>query len=657
MKLRWLVSIVLFLRAGLVLAQEIILPYNEPKSGIIYNQVLPDSLRALDRYRQAGQAAAGERVATYLLSRYPGRVAYNGAGVTLIYYPNYPQNAYTHRANLRSMQGNFRGAEADLTQAIAYTNRQADATRRADTDFYNYNGAEVSLLREAHYARALLRLDQLRNPAGACADMATSYQHDTVRAGNAHWRGCPLPSARLPLGWGIQWVKPIGYDSLTRAQRYLTTGQTARAAHLLAQLRGGRVGPYCAVPVSAFAPANHPEKNLALLESYLLRKQGNLRRATEIVDSLADDAPGITLFRYERGILRIDYEKNRTKGCDDLRWVYDHDSSRTGRAHPRWRGCPLPRYKVPIGPVETSAYERAFRDSLNLANQLLNKNAPAPALRLLNQLLTTAVAGRYAPASPPRAGASPQAALPSPDLQRLAHNTRARAYLDLARYSQAEAELDTLIRNFDTAQSDFYCRRGELRADFLNNQTGACEDLTRCRDRQQRPNGTPTWRKCDLAPYKPAYPAHQSLISEALEAAYLSDFHPVWQVGLFRQGALTGVQASRLFTNDEEWSETLYGPSVGLDISGNSENFVLAPKLSYEAMFAVVGGRLDLSYNLNQNITGDLRLTPQIGLGVFGLLNLYYGYGFHVAGTRLDALGNHRLSLYINFLHIGKFGG
>jgi hypothetical protein len=130
--------------------------------------------------------------------------------------------------------------------------------------------------------------------------------------------------------------------------------------------------------------------------------------------------------------------------------------------------------------------------------------------------------------------------------------------------------------------------------------------------------------------------------------------YPVWQAGFVRQGRVTGGQIGRLLNANKTVDETLYGPAVGLELAGNATDFVLAPKLSYEAVLVLVGGRLEVAYYLNQPLRGDLRLTPQIGFCPGGVLNLYYGYAIPVAGTRIEALGRHRVSLYINLLSIGK---
>lgn len=92
-----------------------------------------------------------------------------------------------------------------------------------------------------------------------------------------------------------------------------------------------------------------------------------------------------------------------------------------------------------------------------------------------------------------------------------------------------------------------------------------------------------------------------------------------------------------------------FGPGVGIEYL--PKRGVLAPKFWYEVEFIYVTGRLDVGYYRYQAST-DLRLTPQIGLSLFGWLNAYYGYQVPLTHQELYFLARHRFAFTFNALRV-----
>jgi tetratricopeptide (TPR) repeat protein len=617
---RFLLLVLLMLLTGwvrLTYAQDVRLAYNSPEYQTA-DAVVRDSLAALHRYAQAGQPVAVERIATFLLTRYPGRISFyignsSSQPSRYLHLLAYPQQAYARRAEVRRQRGDRRGATADFALALRYGELAYRGNERTPNEYHFYQNPAVAFLRATYYARALFRLEDLHDPAGGCQDMGFAYQLDTVRAASPRWRGCVLPAARVSLDYNAPFLSRLALDSVAAAQRLLNQHRLVRAEQFIAQLEAGRVGEYARVPP--------PVNQLRYLRSQLARQHHDYRRAVAYLDTLLpDNYGGDPRHRYERGLLRLDHLNDRAGGCEDLRWVYDHDTASTGPTDPRWRGCPLPARKVPVGNTETAAHRAAFLDSVARATALCRAGRGDIGLPIFNRLLAVGAAGTYAPEvqyfhitgqlmhSTPRLAYS--------DLNALVRDARARAYEALRDYPGAVADLDTLIQYFDNTSrqnADWHCRRGVLLADFLHNQTQACADLAECRRRGGTPPGNKPWRGCDIPELTAGYRLGHTQPLHAL----FGDLRTVTpRVGYFAQGRAHGLEAGL------QWSEKgegyiNYGPSIGLEVatqpSAAGRNLLLAPKLSYEAELLLAGIRLDLAYYVgtaNGRTVGDLRLTP-----------------------------------------------
>ncbi|MEX2595358.1 MAG: hypothetical protein WEC59_00400 [Salibacteraceae bacterium] len=94
-----------------------------------------------------------------------------------------------------------------------------------------------------------------------------------------------------------------------------------------------------------------------------------------------------------------------------------------------------------------------------------------------------------------------------------------------------------------------------------------------------------------------------------------------------------------------------YGPKLSLEFNFNPNNFILAPKVSYEYHLVLIGARISIIdfINFSQH---DFRLTPEAGISLNGGMNLFYGYNIPITDNTLDYITNHRLSLTININNV-----
>lgn len=202
------------------------------------------------------------------------------------------------------------------------------------------------------------------------------------------------------------------------------------------------------------------------------------------------------------------------------------------------------------------------------------------------------------------------------------------------------------------------CERGLIRMRYLHDRGGR-RDLRQCA-RAHTPPLTPqvlaeVLDSTHLTPkqYSRPYRRRQALnrvfpIREQIEARRL-------QAGVFGQvgessrhtsgGAFVGLHPT--LPRGRSTSLSFGLPGAGLELLARP--LVVAPKVWLEASFVLVGLRADLTYYRYHN-QNDLRLTPQVGLTLAGLVNLFYGQNIPLTPERLDQLGRHRITLFVNFM-------
>ena len=121
----------------------------------------------------------------------------------------------------------------------------------------------------------------------------------------------------------------------------------------------------------------------------------------------------------------------------------------------------------------------------------------------------------------------------------------------------------------------------------------------------------------------------------------------------------TGISYQRTFTGEINlmyrgiedsgmagWAT--YGPRLGVEFNFNRDNFIFAPKIGYEVNLIIFATRLSL-INYLSNGKSDIRLLPEIGITLFGWVDLTYGYSLSFSENSINSLANNRITLSINF--------
>ena len=91
----------------------------------------------------------------------------------------------------------------------------------------------------------------------------------------------------------------------------------------------------------------------------------------------------------------------------------------------------------------------------------------------------------------------------------------------------------------------------------------------------------------------------------------------------------------------------IWGPRIGIESNFSAGHFLYAPKTGYEVavtFFALRGSMIGFVDNGNV----DLRLLPEIGLSLFGTLNVMYGHQFPLLHFRAYEITRNRITLTLN---------
>ncbi len=91
-----------------------------------------------------------------------------------------------------------------------------------------------------------------------------------------------------------------------------------------------------------------------------------------------------------------------------------------------------------------------------------------------------------------------------------------------------------------------------------------------------------------------------------------------------------------------------WGPRVGFETNFSKTDFIYAPKIGYEVNLILFALRASVISYFDNGKT-DLRLLPEIGITLFGLIDLTYGYNIPLLNYESSKIGRNRITLSINF--------
>jgi hypothetical protein len=93
---------------------------------------------------------------------------------------------------------------------------------------------------------------------------------------------------------------------------------------------------------------------------------------------------------------------------------------------------------------------------------------------------------------------------------------------------------------------------------------------------------------------------------------------------------------------------SLAGYRFGSEFMFDNEKFIMGPKVSAELDVLIIGGRINI-IDYTDFTYHDVKLTPEIGFTVDGAVDLFYGYNITLTNSEIKKVGEHRISLIINF--------
>ena len=89
------------------------------------------------------------------------------------------------------------------------------------------------------------------------------------------------------------------------------------------------------------------------------------------------------------------------------------------------------------------------------------------------------------------------------------------------------------------------------------------------------------------------------------------------------------------------------GFRIAIESNLSTDHYTIAPKIGYEYTPELLSFRLS-AVNYFQDNNSEFRILPEIGLSLFTLINLNYGYGISFNDQNLHNVGKHRISITIN---------
>ena len=129
------------------------------------------------------------------------------------------------------------------------------------------------------------------------------------------------------------------------------------------------------------------------------------------------------------------------------------------------------------------------------------------------------------------------------------------------------------------------------------------------------------------------------------------DYHLYPSIGISYQKQLVG-EVGVLYAYSQPFSHcqtnVLYGIKLAAEFNFNSNHFYMAPKIGIQTDYLLLSARLNLIDYTNSTYH-DLKLTPEIGLSITNIINIYYGYNIPLTPNKINDIGTHRVTLNFNF--------
>lgn len=89
---------------------------------------------------------------------------------------------------------------------------------------------------------------------------------------------------------------------------------------------------------------------------------------------------------------------------------------------------------------------------------------------------------------------------------------------------------------------------------------------------------------------------------------------------------------------------------TALEWTPDNTRDIYALKVGFEANAMLLNVAIEVKYQTDFE-QKDFVITPKVGLGIYGDINLFYGYNISTNHSPFNAIGNHQFSLIINLHH------
>ncbi len=104
-----------------------------------------------------------------------------------------------------------------------------------------------------------------------------------------------------------------------------------------------------------------------------------------------------------------------------------------------------------------------------------------------------------------------------------------------------------------------------------------------------------------------------------------------------------GLSGYSYYYNDRFYNSSIYYGAMEWSQPKN----VYGLKMGYEINASALALGLEMKYQFN-NTGYDFVITPKIGFGILGIINIFYGYNISTRGMPFSEIGQHQFSMVFN---------
>lgn len=89
-----------------------------------------------------------------------------------------------------------------------------------------------------------------------------------------------------------------------------------------------------------------------------------------------------------------------------------------------------------------------------------------------------------------------------------------------------------------------------------------------------------------------------------------------------------------------------WNAGCAIEFPFNNDRFTIGPKIFSEINIGALSTAINVTTYFNAEHV-DLRVTPEIGIGLAGYFSFRYGYNFAPTGIKIDTIGQHRITIVL----------